>query len=434
MGRTLSPNATGEPITAGELAEAMRAWLVEHRKVRDPAIDQRYILKILRGDVRFPNADYRAAMRAVLAVETDAELGLQRTYRSRTARPNVDDVHRRQLLQTLAGAAVTPVAAHPLANLISPTHTPAPNTVDLREINGVRTMSRTYTAWDHEFGSGFVRDAATAHLRYVIGLLDANCPEKLRDELYDAVGSFAHTAGFIAFDAYDHDTARRLFEVAQGCAEERGHENWLLRAKVLSSRARQEIWVGNADEGLTLAELALVRSERVTATMRAMLHTARARALAKLARVKDTIDAITVADNEFGRSEPHNDPAFMKYYDHAQHMGDTGHALWDLAVHDIRWAPYARKRLAAAVAGHSSRFARSRAISGIKLATLEALTGDPAEATQVGLAALDDFGTMQSCRARTDLIALHDAAARRHRGRELAGLHQQVRQRLIAIG
>jgi hypothetical protein len=58
----------------------------------------------------------------------------------------------------------------------------------------------------------------------------------------------------------------------------------------------------------------------------------------------------------------------MAYYDDAQHHGDTGHALFDLVIHGTV-AP-AGERLAQAVHGHTDAYARSRAISGTKLATL----------------------------------------------------------------
>ncbi|MBY8854525.1 XRE family transcriptional regulator, partial [Saccharothrix sp. MB29] len=64
-----------------------------------------------------------------------------------------------------------------------------------------------------------------------------------------------------------------------------------------------------------------------------MLHTARGRAFARLGRIEDTVAAVGVADEEFGRSRPVDDPPWMRYYDAAQHAGDTGHALWDIAIH-----------------------------------------------------------------------------------------------------
>jgi len=122
-----------------------------------------------------------------------------------------------------------------------------------------------------------------------------------------------------------------------------------------------------------------VRADRLTATERAMLHTAHARALAKMRRTRDALAAVGRADDEFAHATPANDPPWMAYYDHAQHVGDTGHALFDLAVHGCRPVE-AAARLSDAVTGHTDAYARSRAISQTKLATLTMATRDLAEA------------------------------------------------------
>src|SRR6266702_4079567 len=76
----------------------------------------------------------------------------------------------------------------------------------------------------------------------------------------------------------------------------------------------------------------------------------------------------------------------MAFYDHAQHHGDTGHALFDLSIQGRR--TQAAQRLAYSVAHHAPAFARSRAISRTKLASLLMATGDPRQAAAIGQKAL----------------------------------------------
>ena len=52
---------------------------------------------------------------------------------------------------------------------------------------------------------------------------------------------------------------------------------------------------------------------------------------------------------------------------------------------------------------YSDAYARSRAISGAKLATLIMATGDPHEACTIGHRAIDDAGQLRSRRAADDL-------------------------------
>jgi hypothetical protein len=401
--RTQSPSASGEPMTRQELAELVNAWVYENTVGnRVISLDANYIGKLERGDIRWmQDADRRTAFRAVLNVETDQELGFRRPRRSRSTVGNVD---RHQFLRAALGAGAAAAVGPSFADLIGPTQpTPVPSVVGMAEVAEVRTTTSVFKNWDALYGGGLVREAVGAQLRYAAELLNARCAQRVRTELFSAVGYLSHTAGFMAFDAYAHDDARRMFEFALACAEEA--RDWHLRAKVLSSLARQAIWCGDPDAGLTYTELAMVRADRLTPTERAMLHTGRARALAKLTKVQDTVIAVGMADEEFSHARPENDPPTVAYYDAAQHAGDTGHALWDVALHG-QFVTEANRRLVTAVAGHGDGFARARAISQIKLASLTMVTGDPREAAAIGDQALGFAGAVRSRRAADDMREL----------------------------
>lgn len=423
--RTESPTYPGECLSRAELAELVNGHLYD-RTGRVVELDANYVGKLERGVIRWPCRDYRDAFRAVLGAATDAALGFLNGRRA--ARP-VADVDRQKFLRTaLLGAGA--LAMRPVAELLASNEpTPAPVRVGHTEIEQVRSAAWVFARWDHTYGGGLVREAVAAQLRWSAGLLSAQCPARLRGELHSAVGYLGHTTAFMSFDAYAHDDARRIFRFALACAEE--GEDWHLRAKVLSSMARQTIWVGRADEGLTFTEHALVRADRLTATERAMLLTARARALAKLGRVRDTLATVEWADDAFADSRPGNDPPWMAYYDAAQHAGDTGHALFDLAVRG-RSAAEASRRLAAAVAGHGNAYARSRAISQTKLASLVMATGDPREASAAGTEALGAVGSIRSRRAADDLRELGRLAAPRTRIPEVAALRRRIAAALTA--
>jgi hypothetical protein len=408
-------------LSRAELADLVNSWVYantdDHRIV---AVTANYVGKLERGLFRWPQSDYRAGLRSVLGARTDAELGFRRARRSTATVATVD---RKDFLRAAIGVTVG-AATRPLADLISTRQpTPVPSVIAAADIEQVRITARLFGAWDHTYGGGVVRDAVAAQLRYSTQLLSARCPERLRDDLYGAVGALAHLSAFMAFDAYAHDDARQMFRFALACAEDSG--DWHLRAKILSSMARQAIWCGDPDTGLTLVELAMVRADRLTATERAMLLAARARALAKLRRIGDTVTTVGLADEEFAHADPAGDPAWMAYYDHAQHVGDTGHALFDLAV-DGHFVSEATSRLAAAVFGHTDAYARSRAISGIKLASLTMRTGDPAEAAAIGSRAVTEVGTVRSRRAVDDLRELRAFARPHQKVTEVAELRHAI--------
>ena len=78
----------------------------------------------------------------------------------------------------------------------------------------------------------------------------------------------------MSFDGLAQNDSRRLLRVAVGCL---GEYDWHLRAMLLCDMARQEIWCGDPDTGLTYVKMALVRADRLTATERAMASTVRGR-------------------------------------------------------------------------------------------------------------------------------------------------------------
>jgi hypothetical protein len=265
-------------------------------------------------------------------------------------------------------------------------------------------------------------------LRWSAGLLEATCPDRLRPELYSAVGDLADTAGFIALDVGAHEEARRVFGFALACAEEA--KDWHLRAEVLSDMASQAIRTGQPDEGLTLAEQALVRLDRLTATQLAMLHTDRAHALATMRRIRETLTAIGTADEHFAHSTPDNDPPFMAFYTDAIHAALTGRPLADLAIL-VGDPGEATDRLAASMAENPVGHARSRAICLTKLASLTMATGDPLQAVTIGHAGLDAAGTLRSRFAAEGLRELAHYAATHQNLDEVAHLRHRIATLLL---
>ncbi|MEV2279203.1 hypothetical protein AB0I72_26860 [Nocardiopsis sp. NPDC049922] len=334
-------------------------------------------------------------------------------HQSDTASTILDEVNRRQLLR----AAGTGLAAAPLASLTDMIGPPEPpDQVTPADIDHLHHAATTFATWDHSYGGTVVRAAVTSHLHWATALLDAPLPLTLRSDAFSAVAHLATVTGFMAFDDYHHHDARRMWALATDTAEEA--DDWHLRAKIYSHRARQAIWCAHPDQGLTYAEMGLVRSERLSAPEQAMLHTARARAWAKLGDVDQTLAAIDAADTAFITPTAITPPTWMAYYDHAQHHGDTGHALWDLAAAHLYPAHEAAGRLQTAVDGHGESYRRSRAISRIKLASLH-LRIDPELGEATTVQALEEARRVRSRRAEDDLRELHRTCRHTH-GSELA--------------
>jgi hypothetical protein len=309
--------------------------------------------------------------------------------------------------------------------------TPVPARVGATDIARVRSATGVFEAWGYTHGGGLVREAMLAQLRWSAGLLESTCSEPLQPELFSAVGGLAEITGWMAFDACAHDEARRVLSYALGCAEEA--DNWHLRAGVLGCMSIQAICTGRPDEGLTLAEHALVRADRLTATARAQLHTDRARALATMARVPETLAAVGTADDHFAHTTPADNPQYWAHYTAAFHAGVTGKALAELAMHGHDPAPAATDRLTSAIAGYpADDQAPSRLSWQITLASLTMITSDPIEAATHGTAALESAGTNRSRRATDDLRQLARHAARHSGIGEVDELHRGITTAIMA--
>ena len=224
--RELTPSRVTPDVCMSrqELADLANAWLLEAKK-RTAELDANYIGKLERGVIRWPQAPYREALREILGVQTDRELGL---YPSRRRAATVNPVRKRQLLK-FAAAGVGALVTAPLHDLFTlTTPTPVPNKVGRTEIDQITAATETFKKWDNTFGGGLAREAVAAQLRWSAQLLQSECDSRLEPQLFAAVGSLAGVTGFMAFDACAHDDARRMFGFALDCAEE--SKDWHLRA------------------------------------------------------------------------------------------------------------------------------------------------------------------------------------------------------------
>lgn len=373
------------------------------------------------SDKKAPNSEKTVPARVEAPVQVHEGRILGRGSTT-TPSESLDPVDRRALL--LGGlAALAPVD---LVSLVTPTAQPEiPQEIRRREIALLERAADHIHAMDNAHGGGgLVAEMANGSMAWAVRLLPVKCPEALRPHLLSAVARLGLVVGASQFDAYAHADARVSFRLAAECAEE--GRNWHLRAKTYSFMARQAIWTGDPDTGLTDAEKGLVRSDRITATERAMLHTARARAFGKMGDVSNTLMAVGDADAAFDQANPAEDPPWMAYYDHAQHHGDTAHALYDLAIRAGQDPGRAAERFKIAVEGHGQEFARSRAISQTKWASLNMAKGDPHKAVVLGHLALDEVGKLTSRRAADDLRELSHFAARHRAIPGAADLRERI--------
>ncbi len=357
-------------LSRDRLAELVNAH-VWSRHGRQVEIDANYIGKLERGVIHWPREEYRDALRTVLGAGDDHELGLR-----------------------------------------NPKKAPSPerHAVTSWDITQIDHTAEMISELQHRFGGWSMRELVTTGMSQAKLLLGRSCPDRLHLPLHRAVARFAHTAGFSAFDTGEQDVARRHFAFGLSCAEESG--DWHIRAYLLASLSRQATWTGAPETGLSFAMRGLMNAHRLTATERAMLHAARARALATMHDTTGAISAIGAADEHFSNSHPAEDQPWMNYYDHAQHCGDTGAALLELAMSGAH-VDEARARISAAADGHGAARARSRLFAHLMMARLAMTEGDTDHAVTIGSAVLPQLPSVRSHRI-ADYLHHLDTAATTH--------------------
>ncbi|KOV84677.1 hypothetical protein [Nocardia sp. NRRL S-836] len=421
--RTPSEVKPGERMGRAELTALVNRYIHEHYPEggRAHLLGPKDLGRLERQTVRWPHAVRREALRAVLGAERDADLG----FLPRSQRRAHDDAAAHSVV--MAGSA-----SHSPARVGDTLHVPAtaqrlpteelPAVVSPHDIREIREAADLFRLFDASSGGGVLRQAALDRVHFAARLLDVPCPDKYRRDLYSAVGRLAQITAFMKFDAKEYDDATKLLMFSKDCAQE--VDDWSLRASIYTLMARQAFWRGDAETARTHIEYAQVRLDQITPTERAVVFAVYARALAKLGRVRETLEAVAKADEAFGAAT--GDVGYAAYYDMAEHHGETGHALSDLAGHGVGGVEAVR-RLTTAITLHAEQYARARAFCRLRLAGMLLATGELEEGAAVGISAVEDAARIRSARIDGTVLDLRRVAGRRIGNPDVAELHGRIR-------
>jgi hypothetical protein len=196
--RIESPSSPGQPMTRHELAAAVNDHVLRVTG-RPGAVDAQHVGRWERGNNQWPASRYRAALRAVLGVATDAELGFRRPRRT-----TVEDVNRKTFLKATLGVGAGVLLVPSDANLIEILSGP----------------TAYYRQMESAVPSDQLSPAVNAHLTLATGIVQ----DRLRtSDGFRMLSEIAGLAAWLAADRGDNATARRRYAEAIGHAERTHH-------------------------------------------------------------------------------------------------------------------------------------------------------------------------------------------------------------------
>lgn len=383
--RIESPTTPGQPMTRQELADAVNDHVFRVTGTLG-AVDARHVGRWERGVTRWPAVRYRIALRAVLNVTTDAELGFRRSSRT-----TVDDVNRKTFLRTTLGVGAGVLLAPTDANLIEILSGP---TAHYRQMESAVASDRLTPVVD-------------AHLTLAVGTVR----DRLRtSDGFRTLSEIAGLAAWLAVDRGDNIAARRRYNEAIGHAQRAHHS--MLAAYMTASLGHFAVETGDRNQGLTLLQRASQQLDTsAPAAAHAWLASLLAVAYAYMGDRKQTIAELRRAESLTARQVDEPQWPWVFPFSSAKAARYRASALGRLG--DLRAA-----RIAYAAAGPALTAAKPRALAQVEHARVLASMGDVAGGCSLATEALAVGRTYGSERITSRVrefrsgIAMHTEEAR----------------------
>ncbi|MFF4835155.1 Tat pathway signal protein [Streptomyces sp. NPDC001315] len=275
--------------------------------------------------------------------------------------------------------------------------------VGTAEVNAVREMTEFFSARDQRHGGMDGRSALHQYIRDDVARYVGStfADDRTRSNLLSAAGEAVYVAGWMSFDASEHEAARRYFTLALKLAAEA--DDAPLAGHILRAMAHQATDLGHARTGVELARASVDRKRYTLATPRerALLGVVRARSLAADHQKREAVAALHRAEDDLAAASPGDeDPHRVWFFQQASLAHETARTLWTLgdlegALHQFQSSVLTRK---------ADTFSRTHAVTLGYMGTVQARQGNLEAACHTWAQALDAMEGVQSGRAREAVV------------------------------
>ncbi|WP_410655189.1 tetratricopeptide repeat protein [Amycolatopsis sp. lyj-112] len=281
---------------------------------------------------------------------------------------------------------------------------------DIDRLEGVVAALR---ARDYREGGGSCRELLRVLQPYGAALRRGMMSEALERRLAGVVADLYNLMGWTEFDAGRPVRAERHFRRALELAEESGHDD--LSANVHYRLGRVYLHHRSPAEALVQFGQGQRAARRAgTPLSQAILSANQAWAYALLGDVRQALDKISLAPEQFADASGDSVPSWSAFFTANDMAAMIGTVRTELArLVDVRHSRKAIPALTEAVDGYGADMARSRSLTMIWLAVDHALEGDLDRAAEVGLAAMEIADGIRSVRTRDRLRPLSESVRKR---------------------
>lgn len=369
--RLPSSRKPGQPMSRVELAALVTEHLYPDQKDRrSSAFNHNYLGKLENGRISWPKTQYRAALRAVLGVATDEELGFTDPGADTTT---VDPVRRRDLLGsvgTVIGAGV--VGTPPMSPLAS--------------------AVKSFRAADRQVGGGHLYATVVKYLQtevapHMFGV-DHGGDGRL---VFTAAAALTEMAGWMAHDAGRDQAAERHFARAFDLVK-LGRDRQLA-VHIMASQSHLANHRGKPVDAIQYARRgreALAHGPGL-AELEARLLAMQARGAAALRRSNECAQLLTKAEQVLEAQPAEKRSLWVSHFDEGSLANETARCLRQLG--DLAQAERQAKRV---IELRPEDRTRSRAFGQLILVTVLITQGRPDEACAIAQEVLDSTQQLSS--------------------------------------
>lgn len=274
------------------------------------------------------------------------------------------------------------------------------------DVEMVKRITGVYRTLDNQFGGGHVRESLVRFLDgEVAGLLQGRYDARTGAALLSAAAETTQLAGWTSYDVGMNGLAQRYMVQALRFAAAAGDR--ALGAEILAAMSHQAAYLRAPTEAVDLARAAgRAAADAGVAAIQAESAVLEAQGHAVGGDEASCAVALDRAERALDRADRTSEPQWIGYFDEAYLAAKFGHCFTALGRGDLAQR-FARRSLEM----DGRQYVRGRQFNLALLAVAHAQSGDPEQASVIGVQAAQAAEGLYSARAKDYLTDLADRLA-----------------------